>query len=140
MQYYDLKEEILLAKPSPLKEATESQLAKTRETYNVNEPQAKAIIAAVSSSGFTLIQGQDMPPYRPRFEFTALTVSFVALLEPAKPRRLSALPALCSPRGVARRFQFPGPFRQNSQPSRKYWCALQVTQRSTSWLSDSRKG
>ncbi|KAF8540202.1 SEN1 N terminal-domain-containing protein [Trichophaea hybrida] len=57
MQYYDLREEILTAKPSPLVEPTEAQVTKTKDLYNVNEPQAKAIIAAVSSTGFTLIQG-----------------------------------------------------------------------------------
>jgi senataxin len=62
MQYYDLREEILAAKPSPLVEPTEAQVTKTKDLYNVNEPQAKAIIAAVSRTGFTLIQGQVLTP------------------------------------------------------------------------------
>jgi senataxin len=57
MQYYDLREEILTAKPSQLVEPTEKQVETTRNVYNVNEPQAKAILSAVHNSGFTLIQG-----------------------------------------------------------------------------------
>ncbi|KAI5813275.1 AAA domain-containing protein, partial [Pyronema omphalodes] len=57
LQYYDLKEEILLAKPGELIEPTADQITMTQDLYNVNEPQAKAIIAATNSNGFTLIQG-----------------------------------------------------------------------------------
>ncbi|KAI5804900.1 SEN1 N terminal-domain-containing protein [Geopyxis carbonaria] len=57
LQYYDLRTEILNATPRKLVEADESRVAKTQELYNVNEPQAKAIISATSGSGFTLIQG-----------------------------------------------------------------------------------
>jgi len=57
MQFYDLREEILTAKPSPLVEPTEAQVEKTKSIYNVNEPQAKAILSAVSGTGFNLIQG-----------------------------------------------------------------------------------
>jgi senataxin len=57
MQYYDLREEILTAKPSQLVEPTEKQVETTRNVYKVNEPQAKAILSAVNNTGFTLIQG-----------------------------------------------------------------------------------
>ena len=57
LQYYDLRDEILTAKPSKVEEPTESQIEKTVALYKVNEPQAKAIISSVSSTGFTLIQG-----------------------------------------------------------------------------------
>jgi senataxin len=57
MQYYDLREEILTAKPSALAEPTEDEVKKTEDLYNCNEPQANAIISAVTNTGFTLIQG-----------------------------------------------------------------------------------
>ena len=57
MQYYDLRKEILTARPSDIVEPSAAQVAKTQEVYNVNEPQAKAIISATTGTGFTLIQG-----------------------------------------------------------------------------------
>jgi senataxin len=57
LKYYDLEDEILNARPSPLEEPTEAQVKRTRGLYEVNEPQARAIISAVKNTGFTLIQG-----------------------------------------------------------------------------------
>lgn len=57
LKYYDLEDEIINARPSPLEEPTEAQINRTRGLYEVNEPQARAIISAVKNTGFTLIQG-----------------------------------------------------------------------------------
>ena len=57
LQYYDLCDEILKAKPSPLLEYGEDVLSSFVENYNVNIAQAKAIKSALDNDAFTLIQG-----------------------------------------------------------------------------------
>ena len=57
LKYYDLLDEILDGRPSPLMKPTGDQVEYTRSNYQVNEPQARAICAATNSEGFTLIQG-----------------------------------------------------------------------------------
>lgn len=58
LQYYDLRDEIMQAKSRDVEEPTEEEITKTRQIYDTNEPQARAIIAATNAgSGFSLIQG-----------------------------------------------------------------------------------
>ncbi|KAF8472621.1 SEN1 N terminal-domain-containing protein [Kalaharituber pfeilii] len=57
LMYYDLLDEILNARPSPLVPPSEEQVKHMRSIYQVNEPQARAICAATDNEGFTLIQG-----------------------------------------------------------------------------------
>jgi senataxin len=57
LQYYDLCDEIIRAKPSPLLDYSDSKLDPLIANYNVNKAQAKAVKAAVDNDGFTLIQG-----------------------------------------------------------------------------------
>lgn len=57
LQYYDLCDEIIKAKPSPLLKYSESQLAPLLVNYNINSAQAKAVRSAVDNDAFTLIQG-----------------------------------------------------------------------------------
>lgn len=57
LQYYDLCEEIIRAKPSPLLEYTDAELQPIKKTYNVNIAQAKAVKSALDNDAFTLIQG-----------------------------------------------------------------------------------
>lgn len=46
------------AKSRDVEEPTEEEISKTRQIYDTNEPQARAIIAATNAgSGFSLIQG-----------------------------------------------------------------------------------
>ena len=59
MAYYDLLDEILHAKPSPLVKPSDDEVEHMRSNYQVNEPQARAICAATNNEGFTLIQGYD---------------------------------------------------------------------------------
>ena len=57
LPYYDLCDEIISAKPSPLLDYPESELASFVETYDVNKAQAKAVRSALDNDAFTLIQG-----------------------------------------------------------------------------------
>lgn len=57
LEWYDLKEEILQAKASPLPKGTPTQLADIQRTYKVNDSQAAAIYGSLNNRGFSLIQG-----------------------------------------------------------------------------------
>lgn len=57
LQYYDLCEEIVTAKPSPILTYSETRLEPIIKNYGVNPAQAKAIKSAVDNDAFTLIQG-----------------------------------------------------------------------------------
>ncbi|KAL6152769.1 DEAD-box type RNA helicase [Exserohilum turcicum] len=57
LQYYDLCDEIIKAKPSPLLTYKDTQLQPLISNYNVNTAQAKAIKSAIDNDAFTLIQG-----------------------------------------------------------------------------------
>ncbi|EAW08906.1 putative tRNA-splicing endonuclease [Aspergillus clavatus NRRL 1] len=57
LQYYDLCEEVIRAKPSPILKYSDATLKPIAENYNVNPAQAKAIKSALDNDAFTLIQG-----------------------------------------------------------------------------------
>lgn len=57
LQYYDLCDEILRAKPSPLLDYGLATLQPIIDNYAVNTAQAKAIKSALDNDAFTLIQG-----------------------------------------------------------------------------------
>lgn len=57
LEYYDLCDEIVTAKPSPLLNYNDKQLEEFISTYDVNKAQAKAIRSAIDNDAFTLIQG-----------------------------------------------------------------------------------
>lgn len=57
LKYFDLCNEIIEAKPSPLLKYSNQQLSPLAATYKVNGAQAKAIKSAVDNDAFTLIQG-----------------------------------------------------------------------------------
>ncbi len=57
LTFYDLSEEVIRAKPSPILEYPEKQLQPLIENYNVNIAQAKAVRSALDNDAFTLIQG-----------------------------------------------------------------------------------
>lgn len=61
LQYFDLCDEIIKAKPSPLLQYAEKQIAPLVANYKINVAQAKAVKSAIDNDGFTLIQG-----YRPK--------------------------------------------------------------------------
>ncbi|OAX84141.1 hypothetical protein ACJ72_01486 [Emergomyces africanus] len=56
-KYYDLSEEIIKAKPSPILNYTPESLKPIIDTYKVNPAQAKAVRSAMDNDAFTLIQG-----------------------------------------------------------------------------------
>lgn len=57
LKYFDLCDEIIKARPSPLLEYSSKQLGPLEGKYNVNTAQAKAIKSAIDNDAFTLIQG-----------------------------------------------------------------------------------
>lgn len=58
LQYYDLHEEIIKAKPAELENLDNSKIERIKRVYDVNDSQAKAIQGTVKSEdGFALIQG-----------------------------------------------------------------------------------
>ncbi|ODM14373.1 hypothetical protein SI65_10208 [Aspergillus cristatus] len=57
LQYYDLCEEIVRAKPSPILKYSDTSLKPIADNYNLNPAQAKAIKSALDNDAFTLIQG-----------------------------------------------------------------------------------
>ncbi|OJJ38146.1 hypothetical protein ASPWEDRAFT_24112 [Aspergillus wentii DTO 134E9] len=57
LQYYDLCEEVVRAKPSPILNYSDASLKPVAANYNVNPAQAKAIKSAMDNDAFTLIQG-----------------------------------------------------------------------------------
>lgn len=57
LKYFDLCDEIIKARPSPLLEYSGKQLGPLEVKYKVNTAQAKAIKSAIDNDAFTLIQG-----------------------------------------------------------------------------------
>lgn len=57
LQYYDLCDEIIRAKPSPLLTYSDKQTDPLMENYNLNKAQARAVKSAIDNDAFTLIQG-----------------------------------------------------------------------------------
>jgi senataxin len=57
LQHYDLQDEVISAKPSPILDYSDDKLQPLVENYNVNTAQAKAVRSALDNDAFTLIQG-----------------------------------------------------------------------------------
>lgn len=57
LDFYDLAEEIVMAKPSPILTYSDAKMQTIMDNYTINRPQAKAIRSAIDNDGFTLIQG-----------------------------------------------------------------------------------
>lgn len=57
LQYYDLADEIIRAKPSPLLKYKDEEVRDIQFTHNLNIAQAKAVKSAVDNDAFTLVQG-----------------------------------------------------------------------------------
>ena len=57
LEYYDLCDEIIRAKPSPILDYAEDTLKPLVKNYDVNRAQAKAIKSALDNDAFTLVQG-----------------------------------------------------------------------------------
>lgn len=57
LEYYDLCNEVLEAKPSPIQRYGEDRVSSISTKYSLNRGQAQAILSANDNDGFTLIQG-----------------------------------------------------------------------------------
>lgn len=57
LEYYDLCNEVLEAKPSPIQKYSEEKISLMASKYTLNKGQAQAILSAYDNDGFTLIQG-----------------------------------------------------------------------------------
>ena len=57
VSYYDLFQTIMRPQLPALPKINQKDIEKTMKTYRINEPQAKAILGALESQGFVLIQG-----------------------------------------------------------------------------------
>ncbi|RDL37134.1 Uncharacterized protein BP5553_04567 [Venustampulla echinocandica] len=57
LEYYDLCNEVLEAKPSPLQKYSDDKIGFISSKYNLNRGQSQAILSANDNDGFTLIQG-----------------------------------------------------------------------------------
>jgi senataxin len=57
LQFYDLRDEILSAKASPILKYGDQAVQSFMGNYNLNPGQAKAVLGAKDNDGFTLIQG-----------------------------------------------------------------------------------
>lgn len=73
LKYYDLCDEIIKAKPSPLLKYSEKQLDPVVANYRVNTAQAKAVRSAIDNDAFTLIQGYVTRSFMEQSEYTNLT-------------------------------------------------------------------
>jgi len=57
LKYFDLCDEVIRARPSPLLVYSEKQLGPLGANYGINSAQAKAVRSAIDNDAFTLIQG-----------------------------------------------------------------------------------
>jgi senataxin len=86
LQYYDLCDEIIRAKPSPLLTYGDKQIDPLIANYDVNQAQARAIKSAIDNDAFTLIQGYVAASIQ--FFVSANRVPDRLVLEKPKPSRL----------------------------------------------------
>ncbi|KAG8785291.1 DEAD-box type RNA helicase [Ceratobasidium sp. 428] len=56
-EYYDLFDEVISARSATRTVLSDQRIKEAMRAHRINEPQAKAILAALGSSGFSLIQG-----------------------------------------------------------------------------------
>jgi senataxin len=57
LPYYDLIESVLRPRLSKIANVDPKEIKQVMTTYNVNEPQALAILSTLKTDGFALIQG-----------------------------------------------------------------------------------
>lgn len=64
LPYYDFYSDILNPRLSRVLDISPDQIQKAKNAYRVNEPQAIAILSAIKTEGFTLVQGYASSSYR----------------------------------------------------------------------------
>lgn len=87
LKFYDLCDEVVRGKPSPLLRYSDDQIKPVVDIYKVNPAQAKAVKSAVDNDAFTLIQG---PPGSGKTKTIVAIVG--ALLTPSLTERNQGLP------------------------------------------------
>lgn len=107
LQYYDLLDEILAAKPSPLLNYGDQAIDQVMKNYFLNPGQAKAVMNAKDNDGFTLIQG---PPG------TGKTKTIIAMVGALLTGHIGVKPPAAVP---VVRPQYPGAPQQNKPPPMK---------------------
>lgn len=90
LKYYDLSDEVVRAKPSPILNYSDETVNPIIDTYKLNTAQAKAVKSAMDNDAFTLIQGY---VFRPLGKVGMLMFCFfrLALLVRERQRRSSRL-------------------------------------------------
>ncbi|KAF3768529.1 hypothetical protein M406DRAFT_250805 [Cryphonectria parasitica EP155] len=102
LQYFDLLDEVLGAKPSPLLTYGEEATDEIMRNYSLNPGQAKAIMNAKDNDGFTLIQG---PPG------TGKTKTIVAMVGALLTGHIGMKPA-ARPAGLGAQTHQPPPVKK----------------------------
>jgi senataxin len=57
LSLYDLCDEVLRPKPARIPRFSDGEIKMAMKAYEVNEPQANAILSASKTTGFALVQG-----------------------------------------------------------------------------------
>ena len=63
LEYYDLCDTIFRPRLAPMERLSPNEVSRAMTSYRVNEPQAKAILSSLNTTGFSLIQGYVARPY-----------------------------------------------------------------------------
>ncbi|RGP62673.1 hypothetical protein FLONG3_10166 [Fusarium longipes] len=114
LQYYDLMDEILNAKPSPILRYDETKVSNCMQNYSLNHGQAMAVLGAHDNDGFTLIQG---PPG------TGKTKTIVAMVGTLLSEQLSQTGNQGIPMGVPLRPTGPQAINNQKRSKKLLVCA-----------------
>ena len=70
--YYDLYDTILQPRLSKQNVTDQQEIRQTMTKYNLNEPQAKAVLSSIKTNGFSLIQGYVALLIHCRYQYSTL--------------------------------------------------------------------
>lgn len=90
LPYYDAFDMIMQPTLNPFPNVSESDIRQAMEGHKLNHPQAKAILSALGTKGFSLIQGSVWYLCKLRTNLT-FDLVFLALLVQAKPQPFAGL-------------------------------------------------
>ncbi|SMN21961.1 similar to Saccharomyces cerevisiae YLR430W SEN1 Presumed helicase required for RNA polymerase II transcription termination and processing of RNAs [Maudiozyma saulgeensis] len=89
LEYYDLVDQILAAKPSPPAHVSPNEVENVKRCYKLNTSQAQAIVNTVLNEGFSLIQG---PPGTGKTKTILGIVGYILSLRNALPSNVITVP------------------------------------------------
>ena len=87
MRYYDLYDTILQPRLSKQNVTDQQEIRQTMTKYNLNEPQAKAVLSSIKTNGFSLIQGYVALLIHCRYRHSTLINNIVDRQERVKPQQ-----------------------------------------------------